>query len=217
MTAPRGPNLERDELIAFTVIIVALIIIVGILIDRDHVHDLMDVGPLVLSAIAVLASYVRLRSHRQSTNDDDDPPSLPLAQARWGLGYIQRRYGVEGGRTTMALANYSPARIAKALMGGFGAAAAAYTEAIADNSVTSAEWVKIIGAFLIAGILVWVIPNKPPVESGTPASTSGTSSTAGSDATSPSPSGNMSAGPTVNIVASFPDQALPPSRWTVGY
>lgn len=51
------------------------------------------------------------------------------------------------------------ARIAKAIIGGLGAAVAAYGVAVQDGQVTGAEWATIAIAAVGAGIAVWATPN----------------------------------------------------------
>jgi hypothetical protein len=56
------------------------------------------------------------------------------------------------------------ARIAKALIGGLTAAAAAYGVAVQDGQVTGSEWTTIAIAAIGAGVAVWATPNAAAVE-----------------------------------------------------
>jgi len=53
-------------------------------------------------------------------------------------------------------------RYAKAVAGGLAAGAAALTPALADGTVTGAEWLTIAIAVLGGAGIIAVIPNKPP-------------------------------------------------------
>ena len=53
-------------------------------------------------------------------------------------------------------------RVAKAISAGVLAFGAAFSVAIQDVNVTTAEWVNIAIAAVLAGIAVWAVPNKAP-------------------------------------------------------
>lgn len=53
-------------------------------------------------------------------------------------------------------------RYAKAITAALAAGLAAVVPALADDRVTTGEWVTIAGAVLVAGAAVWGVPNKPP-------------------------------------------------------
>lgn len=52
--------------------------------------------------------------------------------------------------------------IAKAIIGGLTAGAAAYGVAVQDGQVTGAEWATIAIAAIVAGVSVWATPNAAP-------------------------------------------------------
>ena len=53
-------------------------------------------------------------------------------------------------------------RYAKAVAGGLAAGVAALTPALADGTVTGAEWLTIAIAVLAGAGIIAVVPNKPP-------------------------------------------------------
>lgn len=55
---------------------------------------------------------------------------------------------------------------AKAAVGGLAAGSAALVTALADDVVSSAEWVTVVSAALVAAAAVWGVPNRPRNGSG---------------------------------------------------
>lgn len=53
------------------------------------------------------------------------------------------------------------AKVRKAVVGGFLASVAALVTAAGDGGVTTPEWMVVIGSGVIAGSVVWRVPNKP--------------------------------------------------------
>jgi hypothetical protein len=53
--------------------------------------------------------------------------------------------------------------VTKSLTAAAIAGAAALQTANADQLVTTSEWVNVAGAFLVALVLVWAVPNTPEV------------------------------------------------------
>jgi len=60
----------------------------------------------------------------------------------------------------------NPGLYAKALVGALIAGLGALAVALADNDVTSAEWVMVASATLVALGAVWAVPNATPPTDG---------------------------------------------------
>ncbi len=58
----------------------------------------------------------------------------------------------------------SPDKVAKAIIGGVTAAAAAYGVAVQNGPVTVAGWVTIAASGILAGLAVWATPNAPAIK-----------------------------------------------------